>query len=447
MKYEPSLHKLSNGVAVILDAMDCETTNVRIGFATGSRDEKPEEYGITHFCEHMLCKGTAKRPTRRSITDYLDMYGGLSNASTSSSLLKFEGEIIGDNLDKLIEVLADNLQNSLFDEKSIDLERIVILDELHRAQAKSNRKEADFLSKTLFNSALYSFQTLGTEENIKSFTREQMLDWIKKRLSAKNCTIVVSGKIPSKEALLKQLESSFAFLPTHEVAENKKQTYTPAIAHKIASKGQITSINILIPKRFDFSEKYLFHRFCEHKFKSYLREELYEEIRQKKGLVYGVDVTAWGEEQGVHAITLECSAKDVATVVELIAKTCARAYNEKTLDDKWLDRYEKAGLLGDAKWLDSTDRRCSTLLNKFRDTGELYDFDKTIKISASITAEDVYRVVKGFFDKPISILTYGIDFDGDLREIWKKNFPNCGIAPASVNNKDMQQALDKDLSR
>ena len=57
MKFEPSLHKLSNGVTVILDPTDTASTKVVVAFDTGSRDEKPNEYGITHFCEHMLCKG------------------------------------------------------------------------------------------------------------------------------------------------------------------------------------------------------------------------------------------------------------------------------------------------------------------------------------------------------------------------------------------------------
>ena len=60
MKFEPSLHKLSNGLTVILDPMDAASTKVVVAFDTGSRDEKPNEYGITHFCEHMLCKGTKR---------------------------------------------------------------------------------------------------------------------------------------------------------------------------------------------------------------------------------------------------------------------------------------------------------------------------------------------------------------------------------------------------
>ena len=121
MKYNPTLHKLSNGVAVILDPMDVETASVAVSFKTGSWDEKPNEYGITHFCEHMLCKGTKRFPTVAAIKDYMEENAGVSNAFTSLTELRLHGRIIGENLDKLIDVLSDQLQNSLFPPECIEL--------------------------------------------------------------------------------------------------------------------------------------------------------------------------------------------------------------------------------------------------------------------------------------------------------------------------------------
>ena len=76
MKYNPTLHKLSNGVSVILDPMEIETTHVAVSFKTGALDERPNEYGLTHFCEHMLCKGTKRFPTVTSIKDYMEENAG-----------------------------------------------------------------------------------------------------------------------------------------------------------------------------------------------------------------------------------------------------------------------------------------------------------------------------------------------------------------------------------
>ena len=89
MKFEPKLYRLSNGVTVILDPMDVETAVVRITFDTGSRDEKQNEYGITHFCEHVFCLGSTRFPTRKSRNDFLDMHSGTRDASTSATALSF----------------------------------------------------------------------------------------------------------------------------------------------------------------------------------------------------------------------------------------------------------------------------------------------------------------------------------------------------------------------
>ena len=72
MQFEPTLHKLSNGVSVILDPMDLETVAAKISFSTGSRDENPTNIGMTHFCEHMLCKGTSRFENPNAIRYYLE---------------------------------------------------------------------------------------------------------------------------------------------------------------------------------------------------------------------------------------------------------------------------------------------------------------------------------------------------------------------------------------
>ena len=105
MKYNPTLHKLSNGVTVILDPMDIETVAIKVLFATGNRDELPHEYGITHFCEHMLCKGTSKLPNKRAIDDYMDYYGASRNAVTGNAYMALIGRVLAENVNILIATM------------------------------------------------------------------------------------------------------------------------------------------------------------------------------------------------------------------------------------------------------------------------------------------------------------------------------------------------------
>lgn len=444
MKYNPTLHKLSNGVTVILDPMDLETTNVAVSFKTGSLDEDPNQYGLTHFCEHMLCKGTKRFPTSKDINDYIEWNSGTRNAFTNGTELRFHGRILGDNLDKLLDVLADQLQNSSFSPERIELERLVILDELHRAQGNKNRQQTDFISKTLFNSSLYSFQTLGTEENIKSFTRDQMLNWLSQRLSAKNCTIAISGKISNPDAVLKRLETLFAFLPIHDVPHlHPKPTITPIVTHRLEPTpkgkqgGGNVNIFIAIPRRFPNIYQYRVEHRCENFFRQYLREEIYDVVRQKNGLVYGVSDGTIGDDTGVYYIETECAPENVSLIIKLIAQTCARVYNDNGVNDDWLKRKEAIYRLGDADWLDSAEKRQDTLISYYRKNDKLYDFFEVVNLARSITAADVQKHTRGFFDKPISIITDGPKFDGALGKIWTENFPNSTVAP----NMNLSQTI------
>lgn len=440
MKYNPILHKLSNGVSVILDPMDIETTNVAVSFKTGSLDEGPDQYGITHFCEHMLCKGTSRFPSRKSIDDYMDENSGTVNAYTSLTELRLYGRILGDNLDKLIDVLSDQLRNSLFDASKIELERIVIQDELRRAKDDFGRQKTDFVSRTLFGGIpLYSFKTLGTIENIKSFSRDQMLNWLSNRLSAENCTIAISGKISSPDATLRLLESCFSFLPTHAVANQPEPAYTPTVAHNSYKKTNNVNIFIALPKRFRADDSERFETMCERRFKTYLRDELYEEIRQKHGLVYGISVRSLGQDNGLHFIETECAPEKVAQVVTLIARTCKRVYEAGGPSDEWLRRFESSAKLGDADWLDSAKKRQDTLVSHYHRNGKLYNFFDVVNMSASITAADVQKYSRGFFDVPISIVTDGPDFGVGLGAVWKQNFPDSNIASNASEKTQINQ--------
>ena len=428
MKYNPTLHRLSNGVAVILDPMDVETASVAVSFKTGSWDEKPNEYGITHFCEHMLCKGTTRFPTWTAIQDFLDEHAGMTNATTSPTELRLHGRIIGENLDKLIDVLSDQLQNSLFLPERIELERLVILDELRRSQ--DNRPVPAFVWQTLFNQSV-SNRTLGSADNIKSFSREQMLDWLGQRLSAKNCTIAISGKISDPSSVLDLLEQKFNFLPTHDVSHLAEPTYHPVNAHDSSRKKRNVNLLVAIPKRFKMDNSMLFERACERRFKICLEKELFKEVRQKHGLVYGISVGAIGQNNGVHTIETECSPENIARVTELIAQTCNRVYNSGVPTDEWLQRYVNSCKLGDADWLDAPQKRLDSLVNHFSKNNKLYDFFNDVKLTDSITAKDVQKYSRGFFDQPISIVTAGPAYDANLAQIWKQNFPESNITPFS----------------
>ena len=421
MKFEPTMHKLSNGVTVILDPMDLETVAIKVSFATGSRDETADTFGITHFCEHMLHLGTTRFQTPKERCDFLENMGGASNAGTSGRVLRFYGRIIAENTNVLLEVFADQLKNSLFDAEKIEIERNVILDELRRAQGNTQRKNVDFIETNLFGFSNY--RTLGTVENIKSFTRNQMIDWLKKRLSAKNCTICVSGRIDDRLGLLQKIEDLFNFLPTHDVSKNTELNYTPCTKFLPEPSIKNVCVDVLFPYIRADTYKNLRLNMAEGKFRKYLVQELGEILRQQNGLVYGLGMTSFGNEfNGVRGIHTETSPENLEKAIALMSQTAYRIYNINKITQSVIDRFRNIHRLMDADFLESAVRRRDVLIGYWVDFGKLYDYDNMVKIDKEITADEVINSATGFFDGAMSIITFGAEHNVDLEQIWKDNF-------------------------
>ena len=401
--------------------MDLETVAIKVRFATGSRDESPDIYGITHFCEHMLCKGTPTHPGGQALKQFIENKGGVFDASTGHNKLQVYGRIIAENTDVLLETFADMLKNSLFDEYRIEIERNVILDESRRAHSNNQRKYIDLIDTNIFGFSAY--RTLGTDENIKSFTREQLLDWIHKRLSAKNCTICISGRIDDADALLKKAEELFNFLPTHDVENNKQLVYTPCDKYLYEQSVKNVWIDILFPFTRPETYENIRENIAESKFRRYLAQELSEVVRHQNGLVYGIGMSGYGNEfDGARSIHTETSPENLARAVALIAQTAYRIHNHDKITDEIIERYANIHKLGNADFLESATRRCDILVSNWVDFGMLYDYNQIEEINKSITADDVIRAAMKFFDGPMSIMTFGAEYNADLRKIWTDNF-------------------------
>lgn len=445
MKYNPSLHKLSNGISVIFDPMDLETTSVRIRFNTGSRDEKPSQYGITHFCEHMFCKGTPRFPNRDAMRKFAWLNDMGFSASTGNSVLNFYGNCLPNKLTVLIDFLSDILSDSLFDSESIEQERGVILDERNRFLDQEKTKYDDLVDRELFGNknVVYCGKTIGTPENIKSFTREQMLKFISKRMSSTNCTIIVSGRIENQKQVLETLEQKFHFLKPFDVPENTDIKYTPSQAHLSIPDRNSTTVNILFSQLYPMDKNYQFQRLCADMWRYFVEMQLNKCLRQENSLVYGiqnVDVLDDNNKFLLNGIQTKIAPKNIEQCVALIAKTCADIYYNNTMTQEDLDLLNARIRMMDARFLDSRADRERKLLDYYYCNKELYCFSEDKKLKNAITLQDIIKYTRGMFnDKTMSILTMGADYNCDLIEIWRKNFRpnNNNILLKSKNTRNL----------
>src|SRR6185437_1982410 len=127
--YEKSV--LSNGVRVVTSRMDhVKSASLIVYVGAGSRHETDQHAGISHYLEHMLFKGTAKRLDPVEITQEVEGVGGMLNAATSRENTNYWVKVPSAHLERAFDVVGDMLRNSIFDPAEIEKERGVIIEEI-----------------------------------------------------------------------------------------------------------------------------------------------------------------------------------------------------------------------------------------------------------------------------------------------------------------------------
>ena len=174
---------LPNGIRCIHTQTDRPVSHCGLVIDAGSRDELESEAGLAHFIEHTLFKGTRKRKTFH-ILSRLDSVGGEINAFTSKEETWIYGSFMTQHYERAIELIADISFNSIFPEKELIKEKEVILDEIASYQDSPGEMIFDEFEEMLFHGHPLGRNILGTEDSVRSFTREDVFRFLKRQYTA-----------------------------------------------------------------------------------------------------------------------------------------------------------------------------------------------------------------------------------------------------------------------
>eukprot|EP01035_Chromulina_nebulosa_P019623 gene19623-25533_t len=163
----------SNGIRVASETYHGETATVGVWIDAGSRYETDANNGVAHFLEHLSFKGTANR-TQQQLEIEIENMGGHLNAYTSREQTVYYAKVFKNDVPKAIEILSDILQNSLLTEKSIEIERDVILREAEEVGKQYEETILDHLHETAFLNTGLGRTILGSEHNIKNIKRSDI---------------------------------------------------------------------------------------------------------------------------------------------------------------------------------------------------------------------------------------------------------------------------------
>ncbi|MFQ6000116.1 MAG: M16 family metallopeptidase [Anaerolineae bacterium] len=213
---------LDNGLRILSSSMP-HTHSVSIGFfiGVGSRFEDEEENGISHFLEHMLFKGTEKRPTAREIAVTIEGVGGAINATTGRELTTYWVKVPQEHLALAIDVLVDMLQRSKLEKEEIERERRVIIEEINMMLDFPADWVHLLLNQLVWPGHPLGRDVTGTKESVGKIDRERMFRYLARHYHPANTVVSVAGRIEHQE-VVEELSSALESWPCKE-----RESYLP----------------------------------------------------------------------------------------------------------------------------------------------------------------------------------------------------------------------------
>ena len=192
---------LSNGLRVVGERLPfLRSVSIGAWMHVGSMMEEPQENGLSHFLEHMVFKGTVKR-TARQIAEEMDAVGGQLNAFTGRDCTCFYAKVIDEDLPLAVDILADLVTGATMDEKELEKERGVILEEIAMDEDSPEDLVHDMLSAAQFGSQAPGRPILGPADQVSAYTREDLLAFRKKHYGPKETVISLAGNYDPERVL------------------------------------------------------------------------------------------------------------------------------------------------------------------------------------------------------------------------------------------------------
>ncbi len=191
---------LDNGLRILTVPMP-HTRSVGIGVFTGvgSRYESQVQQGISHFIEHMLFKGTQRRPTAQQISEAIEGLGGILNAGTGSEMTTYWAKVAHHHLPIALDVLLDIFRHSLFDPAEVEKERQVILQEISRLMDVPDSWVHVLIDELVWPAHPVGWEIVGTKESVSGIHRQHLLDYIALTYTPCNTVVSIAGNLDHKK--------------------------------------------------------------------------------------------------------------------------------------------------------------------------------------------------------------------------------------------------------
>ncbi len=385
--------RLKNGLTVIIDRRPkSKSVAIEMCVKVGSNNETPKIAGISHFFEHMLFEGTTNR-TASQIANEIEKVGGEFNAATTHERTFYYAKVPAKHFERALDVMADIMQNSTFDQKAIDKERKVIMDEINLVtDDPRNHQWVLFLSK-LFKKHPTKNPIYGSKDTVSKISRDDLLKYFDVHYVPNNMIVSVVGNVDGSANKIKDYFEKMKRKEHRCVHYGKEPSQTKDQIFK--EKRKINQSYVVLGYKAahrSHPDSYVFDVI-----RSILGRgqsgKLFIEVRMKRGLAY--EVGAYHEaarEYGFFGAYLSTNKKNINNVKSIILNEIKGLNN---ISDKDLNE-AKTYLEGEFLLSSEDNIRRGEHLCAWETNAKAELVDKYLDKIRKITKKDVSRVIKKY---------------------------------------------------
>ena len=393
------LHQYENGLRLVVAPMkSTKTATVLVLVGTGSRYETKEINGISHFLEHMMFKGTTKRPKWLQITKELDSIGAQYNAFTSKEYTGYYAKASAENFNLILDIISDIFLNSKLEEKEIAKERGVIMEEMNMYLDLPPRYVGDLYENLLYGDQPAGWKVIGEKETVSKLTRQNFVNYFNTHYLAENTIVAVAGNV-DKEKVKNLVADSFKGARKGKKvtrqsvfeSQNKPQAF---LHHKKTDQTHF----VLGVRAYDmFSPKTEAAEVLGIILGGGMSSRLFIEIREKQGLAYyvkcGVDAYT---DHGYLATQAGIDNSRIDKAIRIVLKEYKKIKEKPVPKDeiKKAKEYIKGHL---AIELESSDSVATFFASEWLLKNETLTPEEKLDKIMKVTAENVQEVANEIF--------------------------------------------------
>jgi predicted Zn-dependent peptidase len=398
---------LPDGLTVVTERMpDVRSVAIGVWLRCGSRHERREQGGISHFIEHMVFKGTESRTAER-IAEEVDSIGGHMDAFTSKEYAAFHLKVLDEHLPLAAEILGDIVLHPRFDDDDIAREKQVVFEEMSMVEDTPDDLVMELFNEVFWPDHPLGRPILGTRRIVGGLDRRQLLAFFRRVYHPGNIVLAAAGRL-KHDAVCRLVERHFSGL---EPGGGAARTRPPAATSRLVTrdKKELEQVHLCLGTR-AYSQVHS-GRHASYVLNTVLggsmSSRLFQNVREKRGLVYSISsgIAAYADAGNltVYAGTRRDALDEVLRVtLDELRRLRAERVPEPELR-RAKDHLKGSLMLG----LESTGSRMSHLARQEIYFGRLVGLDETLAAIEAVGAADVQRVASDFFDGPVALSVLG----------------------------------------